>query len=660
MTNDLIWRRSLGPRLVVGALVGVLLLSLTSWETAGAQTGAAPNVDVWYGDVQSVGAQGRSQQWANVLGRVTDPDGAVVSLEYTLNGGAPRPLTIGTGGNPRLARQGDFNAEIDRDELVAGDNAVAITATDDSGSSTTRTVTLQNTPGQSWPLPTTASWSGASLPTDVADVVDGRWTVGPSGVTPLDRTYDRLFAIGDETWTDYEVEVPVTIHEMDGNTGGVGVFLRWTGHTEAPPHVPGMQPRVGWRPSGALAWYRSGFSHPTRLQLANDDESLLAADTSGFTLTSGVTYTFRASVVRTSEGDLYRLTAFPQGQPESSGVTISAVDTQFRKAAGSVLFIANRAIVTYGDITVTPIEPPSGPVNVAPVAVGDSVSTVVDVPVAVDVLANDSDSDGSLVASSVVVVDQPVNGSVVVDPVSGVVTYTPGSGFSGSDGFAYTVADDDGAVSNVASVSVTVDAEPVPPPSGGLVSDEFSGSSLGSQWSWFDPRGDSSVTASGGAARLSVPAGVSHNLWSNALWAPRLLQDAEDVDFEVEVKIDSPVSQRYQLQGLVVHQDIDDLLRAEFHHDGSSTRVYVASFTGGQASVKVNVVVPFTASYWMRLARVGDVWTVAVSDDGVSWQAMSSFVHAMAVSEMGIFVGNHNPNPAHTAVFDHFRVLTPA
>ena len=33
------------------------------------------------------------------------------------------------------------------------------------------------------------------------------------------------------------------------------------------------------------------------------------------------------------------------------------------------------------------------------------------------------------------------------------------------------------------------------------------------------------------------------------------------------------------------------------------------------------------------------------------------YVHAMAVSEMGIFVGNHNPNPAHTAVFDHFRVL---
>lgn len=39
--------------------------------------GTAPAIDVWYGDVQHVGATGHTQQWANVLGRVTDPDGDV-------------------------------------------------------------------------------------------------------------------------------------------------------------------------------------------------------------------------------------------------------------------------------------------------------------------------------------------------------------------------------------------------------------------------------------------------------------------------------------------------------------------------------------------------------------------------------------------------------
>jgi regulation of enolase protein 1 (concanavalin A-like superfamily) len=658
-SNTAVRSPSRRPIAVVVGLVLVVAVAVAV-PVGHAEAASPPTIDVWYGDLQEVGARGQTQRWANVLGRVGDADGPVASLSYRLNGGSPRALTIGPGNNPRLLANGDFNVEIDRAELTAGDNAVVITAVDASGTSTSRTVTLRNTPQRVWPLPTSVTWAGVTSPTQVVDVVDGRWQTGTNGVSPLDYAYDRLFAVGDRTWTNYAVEVPVTIHDMDPNVGGVGVFLRWTGHTEAPPHEPGMQPRVGWRPSGALAWYRAGYSHPTRLELANDDESVMTVDGSGFTLAPGVTYIMRASVVRTADGDVYGLTVHRAGQPAGSGVTITATDTEFRKANGSVLFIANRALVTFGDISVSPLTapppPPPPPANVAPVAVADSVSTPVSTPVGVPVLANDSDSDGTLVASSVSVVSQPAHGSTSVGS-SGVVTYTPAAGYVGADAFTYRVADDDGALSNVASVSVSVTAAPPPPPPppAGLVSDEFS-SGLGSQWTWVNPVGDATVAVSGGLARLAVPAGVSHDLWTGAFRAPRLLQATPNVDFDVQVKIDSPMTARYQLQGLVAQQDADDLLRAELHHDGSGVRVFVATFVDGRDAVRAHSSVGFTASFWLRLVRVGDAWTFSASDDGVTWVTVATFTHRMVVNQVGIFAGNHNPNPSHTATFDHFRV----
>jgi regulation of enolase protein 1 (concanavalin A-like superfamily) len=621
--------------------------------------GAPPAIDIWYGDVQDVGAYGRTQRWANVLGRVTDPDDTVASLTYTLNGGAELPLTIGQGGNPRLARSGDFNVEIDRDDLAPGDNTVVVTAHDEAGHRKDHTVTLRNTPGTTWPLPTRVDWNGISLPSQAVDVVDGLWSASASGAQVVESGYDRVLAVGDQTWTDYEVEVPVTIHAMDRNEGGVGFLMRWTGHTEEPPHIPGKQPRIGWRPSGGLAWYRVRYSSPAHLVVATDNEVPLAEDWSGFTLSPGTTYTFRASVERTTEGDEYRLTVFPAGQPESSGVSLTGLDTAFTKDAGSVLLLAHRAKVTFGDITVTeiggePPPPPPPPPNQAPVAVDDGVSTAVDTPVLADVLANDSDVDGSIVPSSVAVANGPTSGTASVDPVSGTVTYTPDAGFVGTDTFTYTVDDDDGATSNPATVTVQVQ-DIAPPPPSGLVSDEFLSPGLGEHWSWFDPLGDGTATATGSHAALSVPAGTSHDLWPGRLNAPRLLQDSANVDLEIETKIDSPVTSRYQLQGLVVQQDEEDLIRAEIHHDGTNTRLFAATISGSQAIVRGNLAVTYTAPYWLRLTRTGDQWTFQASDNGTTWATIATFNHALTVNQAGIFTGNHTPSPQHTATIDYFR-----
>jgi len=94
--------------------------------------------------------------------------------------------------------------------------------------------------------------------------------------------------------------------------------------------------------------------------------------------------------------------------------------------------------------------------NAPPIAVDDSISTETNMPVTIDILINDSDSDGTLNPQSVQIVDGPGNGSVDVNQ-DGTVTYTPDVDFAGTDSFTYTVEDDLGATSNLATVFITVD-----------------------------------------------------------------------------------------------------------------------------------------------------------------------------------------------------------
>lgn len=98
------------------------------------------------------------------------------------------------------------------------------------------------------------------------------------------------------------------------------------------------------------------------------------------------------------------------------------------------------------NITVTPV-----PGNDAPVANNDSATTDADLAVVIDVLANDTDTEGD--ALSITAVSQGGNGAVVNN--GGDVTYTPDPGFSGSDSFSYT-ANDGTQDSNPATVTVTV------------------------------------------------------------------------------------------------------------------------------------------------------------------------------------------------------------
>lgn len=97
------------------------------------------------------------------------------------------------------------------------------------------------------------------------------------------------------------------------------------------------------------------------------------------------------------------------------------------------------------------------PVNIPPVAANDVSSTFVNIARTINVIANDTDADGTINPASVVIAGPAaVNGSAVANP-DGTVTFTPTAGVAGVNGtFSYSVTDNAGAVSNNALVTVSI------------------------------------------------------------------------------------------------------------------------------------------------------------------------------------------------------------
>ncbi len=100
------------------------------------------------------------------------------------------------------------------------------------------------------------------------------------------------------------------------------------------------------------------------------------------------------------------------------------------------------------------LAPESVPVDNIPVAQQDSLTTSEETAATVNVLDNDTGlEDGGI---SIAISSPPSNGSVTIGQ-SGNLTYTPNSGYTGTDVFTYHINDADGDTSS-ASVNVTIKA----------------------------------------------------------------------------------------------------------------------------------------------------------------------------------------------------------
>ncbi|MBI2421795.1 MAG: tandem-95 repeat protein [Candidatus Hydrogenedentes bacterium] len=108
-----------------------------------------------------------------------------------------------------------------------------------------------------------------------------------------------------------------------------------------------------------------------------------------------------------------------------------------------------------GNLTLVP-----GSVKIGPIALDDTAGVAQAGMIAIPVLDNDRDVDGTLQPATVQIVQAPTAGSTSIDTGTGVITYTS-TGVPGPDTFRYTVEDNDGIVSRQALVTVLVNTCPI-------------------------------------------------------------------------------------------------------------------------------------------------------------------------------------------------------
>lgn len=98
-------------------------------------------------------------------------------------------------------------------------------------------------------------------------------------------------------------------------------------------------------------------------------------------------------------------------------------------------------------------------VDHAPIAGDDSAHTKHNTPISIHVTANDSDVDGDLNPNSIRIVKEGSKGTVTIGK-DGKIVYTPNKGEYGIDTITYVVKDRAGHESNVATITVKIDAAP--------------------------------------------------------------------------------------------------------------------------------------------------------------------------------------------------------
>ncbi|EDY82664.1 Carbohydrate binding domain protein [Verrucomicrobiia bacterium DG1235] len=325
-------------------------------------------IDIWYGDDQEFGSIGIPQSQVNLLGNILIPD-FIESLSFSLNGVPRGELSIGDEANIRLGGPGDFNVEILLTDLIEGENVVELLARGLDGSEFSREVSFSSSIFSDWPLPYSIDWSEVSRIDEVAQVVDGKWELVEGGVRVVESHYDRLIAIGDIDWTDYEVTVPITVHSV-GDQGApneplVGVLMRWTGHSQKRWNE---QPGTEWRPIGAIGaygWYEDGSRGGPRFHILESG----VKKSSGYDseqLPLEVSYFFKVRVESEIPGSpgFYRFKAWPADEPEPKnwGITRQADDGLLN---GSLALVAHYVTATFGDIEIVSLAidttPPSAP-----------------------------------------------------------------------------------------------------------------------------------------------------------------------------------------------------------------------------------------------------------------------------------------------------------
>jgi len=190
-------------------------------------------------------------------------------------------------------------------------------------------------------------------------------------------------------------------------------------------------------------------------------------------------------------------------------------------------------------------------------------------------------------------------------------------------------------------------AGPAPGAPGAPLADNY----LGPLWKLVTPAGGS-ASISNAHLFIGVPGGSDHDPLLPSNQAVRVVQAIGDENFDVSIKIDSPVvaTDASTSQGLILLADSQDFITFALTTDGTNIGLKAYSVANGAATAALDDVnfSQYQNPMYLRLTRTSSTYMAYYSGDGANWTLATSLTYAKAPTSIGPFAGNYNSTPANT------------
>ena len=210
-------------------------------------------------------------------------------------------------------------------------------------------------------------------------------------------------------------------------------------------------------------------------------------------------------------------------------------------------------------------------------------------------------------------------------------------------------SDTEAAAAPVAQSGLTaLTPGPVPAGPAAALPDTF----LGPFWKLVTPAGGS-ASISNSHLFIGVPGGGNHDPLLPSNQAVRVVQAIGKEDFDVAVKIDSPLvaTDGDTSQGLMVLSDNQDFLTFALVTNGTKIGLNARVVAHGVATTVLDDsdFSPYQNPMYLRLTKAGSAYVAFYSVDGVNWAQAASFTDTTAPTSIGLFASNYNDTPANAA-----------
>ena len=186
---------------------------------------------------------------------------------------------------------------------------------------------------------------------------------------------------------------------------------------------------------------------------------------------------------------------------------------------------------------------------------------------------------------------------------------------------------------------------PAPEAPGAALPDTF----LGPFWKIVTPAGGS-ASISNSHLFLGVPGGGNHDPLLPSNQAVRVVQTIGNEDFDVAVKIDSPLfaTDGNTSQGLMVLSGNEDFITFALTTDGTKVGLNARIVTGGVATTVLDDTdfSQYQNPMYLRITKARSAYVVLYSVDGENWTQAASFTDATSFTSIGPFASNYNSTPA--------------